>query len=184
MQACIKHKEVTKARIGNSCGKSNGGKSNSGGKSGSKQGEQQGGQRRQQGQQQSLEDLVEEVLRRWTQEESQGQMRGENEARRESERNRDRWHEGKGSQAALFGEKGEMRWDNGKGKGKVSDGGRSGKIVKLEGEGWSMADGGRHRRDERLVRSEEERQDTIEDQKTWEDWWSMKEKRWVESEWE
>ena len=36
--------------------------------------------------------------------------------------------------------------------------GRSGKVVKLEGKGWSMAD----------VRK---------------GWWSMKEKSWVESEW-
>ena len=70
-------------------------------------------------------------------------MREEDEARRESERNRDKYHEGKGNQAAkvLPGEKGEMRWDNGKGKGKVSDKGRYGKVVKLEGEGWSVAEG-------------------------------------------
>ena len=70
------------------------------------------------------------------------EMREENEARRERERNR---HEGKGSQAArvLSTEKGEMRWENGKGKGKVSDGGRSGKIVKHEGKGWSVAGGWR-----------------------------------------
>ena len=111
-------------------------------------------------------------------------MREENEARRESERIRDRWHEGKGSQAAVSGEKGEMRWENGKGKGKVSDGGRSGNIMKHEGKGWSMVDGGRHWQDERFVKSEGERQNVAEDQKTWAGWWSMKEKRWVESEWE
>ena len=100
-------------------------------------------------------------------------MREEDEARRESERNRDKYHEGKGTQAArvLSGEKGEMGWENGKGKGKVSDGGRSGKIVKLEGKGWSVADGGRRRQDGRLVRSEGERQNVVEDQRTWEDWW-------------
>ena len=35
----------------------------------------------------------------------------------------------------------KMRWEHGKGKGKVSDGGRYGKVVKLEGEGWSVAEG-------------------------------------------
>ena len=99
-------------------------------------------------------------------------MREENEARRESERSRDRWHEGKGSQVAVSGERGEVRWDSGKGKGKVSDGGRSGKIVRVKAG------------DERLVRGEEDRQDAAEDQKTWEDWWSMLEKSWIESEWE
>ena len=29
-----------------------------------------------------------------------------------------------------------------------------------------------------------ERQNVAEDQKTWEDWWSMKEKNWADSEWE
>ena len=45
----------------------------------------------------------------------------------------------------MSGDKGEMGWENVKGKGKVSDGGRTGKIVKLEGKGWSMAEGGETR---------------------------------------
>ena len=97
-------------------------------------------------------------------------LREEDEARRESERSRGRWHEGKGSQVArvLSGKKGEMGWENGKGNGKVSDGGRSGKVARHEGKGWSMVGG--------------ERQNVAEDHKTWEDWRPTKEKNWAERE--
>ena len=47
-----------------------------------------------------------------------------------------------------------------------------------------MVEAGRHRQDGSFVRSEGEGENEMEDQKTWENWWSMKEKSWVENEWE